>query len=413
MPIELLALSALLLLSPGASAGDSGIRLGPATVDPAAVTAGDSVGVSVDLRNDSDAVWAEGRYSVQVELLSPNGRLVSRTTPLAVDAAIAPGESKSLRIKGIRVPADLSGSCSVRVLVLDRAKAAAKGKRTSFVVAPSPHASLEELTVEPVAARPGDSVKVRFTLRNASSAGWEKNRRQIAIEMLDSSGTVVFRSSVKNVAEPIAAGQSRSLTFKGIVVPAGVSGDCSVRASLLKNGAVLEASPGRALSISAAEPEPHRRQVDGRASPSPEAEEDGRDGSALHEGAANLDLNYPGAALRYFWSGQSALETRTQFQKNEFSIGSRVYWYPAFLAAGKFFPYLCPEIDFVAFKTASLSGSGLAAGGFAGIEYALSRSFALQTDVGGEYFSVKEKGASITQNDLEFILNFGVNYYFK
>jgi hypothetical protein len=132
----------------------------------------------------------------------------------------------------------------------------------------------------------------------------------------------------------------------------------------------------------------------------------------IHEGAANLDLNYPGAGARYFLSGKTAVEGRMQYEKNALSAGARYYWYPPLLPAGsRFNPYLGGEADYVSFKGATTDGSGWSGGAFAGIEYPVSRSFSVQADLGGQYFSVKDKGSGLTQGGLEFVLNFGVNYY--
>ena len=133
---------------------------------------------------------------------------------------------------------------------------------------------------------------------------------------------------------------------------------------------------------------------------------------AIRSGAVNLDINYPGVGVRYFLSDQTAIEGRAQYDKKNFVAGPRLYWYPPlFPAGGKFSPYLCAEGDYVSFKDSSTKGSGWAGGAFAGVEYSLSRAFSLQMDTGVNYFSIKDKGTALTQNELEFALNFGVNFY--
>ena len=136
--------------------------------------------------------------------------------------------------------------------------------------------------------------------------------------------------------------------------------------------------------------------------------------SASRRGALNLDVNYPGVGVRYFLSDKTAIEGRAQYDKDASVAGARLYWYPPLLPAGsKFSPYLCAEGGYGSFKSVVTKGAGFAGGAFGGIEYSLSRSFSLQMDAGGEYISLKDKGASVTQNELEFILNFGVNFYIK
>ena len=298
----LLTLAALGGAVPDASAADSGIQLGNASVRPESVAPGDSINVSAVLQNSSNEDWDASRYQVQVELLSSDGHLASKTNPLTIDSPIATGKSTTLRIKDIRVASELSGTCSLRVLVLQDGKIAVKGNRIFFDIA---------------AAAP------------------------------EPSGTP-DQSNYGRAEPPLT-------------------------------------------------PQPHE----------PSAEK-----TTIRGGTLNLDINYPGVGARYFLSDRTALEGRAQLNKGNLIAGPRLYWYPPLLPAdGKFSPYLCAEGDYVSFKDAAVNGRGWAAGAFAGIEYSLGRSFSLQVDTGGGYFSIKDKGAPLTQNGLEFILDFGVNYY--
>ncbi len=134
----------------------------------------------------------------------------------------------------------------------------------------------------------------------------------------------------------------------------------------------------------------------------------------FNQGTMNLDLNYPGAGVRYFLSGKTALEVRAQDDKGNLAAGARLYRYPTlFTVDSKFKPYLCAEADYISFKGTSSKGNGWAGGAFAGVEYALSRSFSLQFDTGGLYLALKDRNTSLTENDFEFTLNFGVNFYIK
>ena len=137
--------------------------------------------------------------------------------------------------------------------------------------------------------------------------------------------------------------------------------------------------------------------------------------SALRSGAMNLDLNYPGVGVRYFFSGKMALEGRVQDGGGNLAVGPRLYlFYPGlFSARSKFSPYLCAEADYISFKGTPSKGNGYGGGAFAGVEYSLNQSFSMQIDTGGLYLALKDKSTSLSQNDLEFTLNFGVNYYFK
>jgi hypothetical protein len=131
-------------------------------------------------------------------------------------------------------------------------------------------------------------------------------------------------------------------------------------------------------------------------------------------GTMNLDLNYPGVGLRYFLSGKTAVEARAQADNGNLALGPRLYRYPAlFAAASRFRPYLCMEVDYVSSKGEYSKGKGWGVGPFAGIEYSLSRHFSLQIDTGGLFLALKDRSTSLTEDDFEFTLNFGVNFYFK
>ena len=130
-------------------------------------------------------------------------------------------------------------------------------------------------------------------------------------------------------------------------------------------------------------------------------------------GTMNLDLNYPGAGLRVFLSGKTALEGRAQDDGHNLAAGGRLYWYPMNLSVdNKFWPYLCAEGDYVSFKGTSSRGTGWAGGAFAGIEFFMARSFSLQFDAGGAYMALKDKATAVIEDNVSFTLNFGVNLYF-
>ena len=134
----------------------------------------------------------------------------------------------------------------------------------------------------------------------------------------------------------------------------------------------------------------------------------------FRSGMMNVDANFPGVGIRAFISDKTAVEGRAQFAIDVQSYGMRYYWYPAlFTSVNLVRPYLLMEGAYGRFKGASTLGAGLAGGGGGGIEYALSRSFSVQIDAEGEYFSIKDNYTALTAGELEFILNLGVNYYFR
>ena len=149
------------------------------------------------------------------------------------------------------------------------------------------------------------------------------------------------------------------------------------------------------------------------------------EGPVLHKGRVNFDLNYPGAGLRYFFSGRTAVEARGQYmkQKSKYDtgveslntaalvLGARIYRYTS--GSGSLRPYLCLEGDYISFEGAYSKGTGAAGGVFGGIEYFFGRSFSLQTDFGAAYTSIKDKDTALTDSGPDFIVNFGVNIYFN
>jgi len=135
--------------------------------------------------------------------------------------------------------------------------------------------------------------------------------------------------------------------------------------------------------------------------------------AATNDGLLNLDINYPGAGLRYIFSDSTALELRGQYEKDIALGGARLYLFPWSFKKAGIVPYLGVEGDYGSFKGAYSKGAGYAAGGFAGLEYFLGKSLSVQTDVGASYLFLKDTDTALTQSGLEFTLNLGVNIYFK
>jgi hypothetical protein len=129
-------------------------------------------------------------------------------------------------------------------------------------------------------------------------------------------------------------------------------------------------------------------------------------------GGFNLNINYPGAALRYFAAEGKALELLGQRQDNVFVGGLRYYYYPARLRRGALNPYLAVEGDYISFKGTYSKGAGWGGGLYAGAEYFLSRRVSAQTDLGALYLSIEDKDTSLTESGTEFLVNLGVNIYF-
>lgn len=129
-------------------------------------------------------------------------------------------------------------------------------------------------------------------------------------------------------------------------------------------------------------------------------------------GGLNLNINYPGAAVRYFVADGKALELLGQGQHNIFVGGLRYYLYPVSLRSGRLSAYFAAEADYLSFKGSYAKGKGAGAGLYVGTEYCLNRTFSLQADIGAMYVSVKDKDTALMESGLEFLLNLGFNIYF-
>ncbi len=71
------------------------------------------------------------------------------------------------------------------------------------------------------------------------------------------------------------------------------------------------------------------------------------------------------------------------------------------------------EGDFVTFKGDDSKGTGIAGELFVGGEYFFAKSFSVQLDLGPAFISLKDtKDTSESVSGLEYVVNFGINYYF-
>lgn len=127
-----------------------------------------------------------------------------------------------------------------------------------------------------------------------------------------------------------------------------------------------------------------------------------------------LGVNFPGVNVRMFFSDSIAAEIRGQYLNKIFTAGPRLYYYPSILGFNNapLRPFIGVEGDFISFKGEYTKGNGAAFGGVIGVEYFLSRSVSVQTDAGPYYIMLDDNDSAISQTGLEFVLNFGVNFYF-
>lgn len=129
------------------------------------------------------------------------------------------------------------------------------------------------------------------------------------------------------------------------------------------------------------------------------------------KGDLGIGINFPGIGVRYFLSDKISLEVKGQIEKDIFVGGLRGYYY--FKSKEKLLPFVGLEADFVTFKGDESEGTGFAGEIFVGGEYFFAKSFSVQLDLGPAFISLKDtKDTSESVNGLEYVVNFGINYYF-
>lgn len=128
------------------------------------------------------------------------------------------------------------------------------------------------------------------------------------------------------------------------------------------------------------------------------------------KGDFGIGLNYPGFGVRYFLSDKISLEGKGQFEKDIFVGGLRGYYY--FKPEAKVLSFVGLEADFVSFKGEESEGNGFAGELFVGGEYFFAKKLSMQLDFGPAYIFLEDKDTSEFVGDIEYVVNFGINYYF-
>ncbi len=124
-----------------------------------------------------------------------------------------------------------------------------------------------------------------------------------------------------------------------------------------------------------------------------------------------IGVNYPGIGARYFFSDKMSLELKGQIEKDIVVVGLRGYYY--FSPQAKYLLFAGLEGDFVSFKGDDSEGTGIAGEIFVGGEYFFAKSFSVQLDLGPAFISIKDtKDTTESVSGLEYVVNFGINYYF-
>ena len=133
--------------------------------------------------------------------------------------------------------------------------------------------------------------------------------------------------------------------------------------------------------------------------------------SRIAKGRMSAGLNYPGIGVRYFFIDSYAGELRCQFEKDILVMGMRACRY--FRRISEVLPYAGLEADFVNFKGSHSKGTGLAVAVLAGGEYFVwEEKTSVQLDCGTAYLALADNDYDLNVSGIEFVVNFGVNYYF-
>jgi hypothetical protein len=127
-------------------------------------------------------------------------------------------------------------------------------------------------------------------------------------------------------------------------------------------------------------------------------------------GTVGIDLNYPGLGIRYFTTDRLSWELRGQYEPGAPVIGVRGYFYQVFTPWAPTF--LGIEADYIANKGRYSTAQGMAGEVFLGTEVLVRRRFSVQFDFGPAWIYLKDGAYNISQSGIEYVVNFGLNYYF-
>ena len=132
----------------------------------------------------------------------------------------------------------------------------------------------------------------------------------------------------------------------------------------------------------------------------------------IARGRLGFGFNYPGVGLRYFLLDRYALEARGQFADAVLVTGLRASRY--FSPLTQVLPYFGVEVDYVGFTSEYTKGIGYVAEAFVGGEYFVwPKHVSVQFDFGPAWLGLKDRNYDLTVSGIEFIVNFGITYYFS
>jgi hypothetical protein len=129
--------------------------------------------------------------------------------------------------------------------------------------------------------------------------------------------------------------------------------------------------------------------------------------SRVSRGRIGVGLNFPGLGVRALIGTGWLVEARAQYEKEGQVVGGRVYRYV--YPAGRIYPYVGLEGDYVKFKGSKLKAEGAGGEVYAGVEVFIRRNVSIQGDIGPAYVGLKRQ--RVTLDGMRYVVNFGITYY--
>ncbi len=129
-----------------------------------------------------------------------------------------------------------------------------------------------------------------------------------------------------------------------------------------------------------------------------------------------IGLGYPYVSLKYGLLSNLGLELRGAFDIGIQIYGGRVYY--NFNPKNKIVIYSGFEYDYLTYNTSDISGQGYLAVLFLGGEYFINKKLSLTLDFGPVYYNVAVNDNpnlvenSGSRNDIDWVTNVGIGYYF-
>lgn len=133
--------------------------------------------------------------------------------------------------------------------------------------------------------------------------------------------------------------------------------------------------------------------------------------------ALGIGFAYTGGLLRWGFKEVWSVEAHYLFGSagsNDSDVKAQVYGsrgYRYFRPDKRLQFFAGPEVGYITAKSSVLKTTGYIVGGFAGMEYYLTRRFSIGLDLGPYYTHVKEKSINFSDSGMDFILNSFLTFY--